>query len=90
MKVPPLKPKDRVEIEWNDSCGRGRWDSREEYEKWVETALVSHWSCGYFLKLTAEGIAIVQSWTKFTDGQESVVDAMVIPLVAVLQVRKLR
>lgn len=90
MKLPSLQPEDPVEIEWLDSIGRGRWDSREEYERWVETANASHWSIGYFLKVTPDVIVIVQSWAVLAGDYESLSDAMAIPLVAVLQVRKLR
>jgi hypothetical protein len=90
MKLPNLQPEDPVEIEWIDSCGRGRWEARQEYERWADTTMVSHWSVGYFLKLTDKAIVIVQSWAKFSDDLESLSDAMAIPLIAVLQVRKLR
>lgn len=72
-----------VEVEWIDSAARGRWASREDYEK---HDIVTCRSVGYVVKRSARAVVLVQSQS--ADGDCS--DGMAIPRAAVTKVRRLK
>lgn len=79
-KAWPLRKK--VEVEWIDSCFNRGWDSQENYEK--NAGISTCRSAGYLLSRDDKQIVIVQSISN-----NSLSEAIAIPLVAVVKLRRL-
>lgn len=84
-----MKPTDKwplktlVEVDWIDSCVRGRWDSQENYA--TESGARCR-TAGYLLKKTPKVVIIMQS--QGLGG--SVADSMTIPMSCVTKIRRLK
>ena len=79
-KAWPLRKK--VEVEWIDSCFNRGWDNQESYNK--NAGISTCRSAGYLLSRDNKQIIIVQSIS-----ENGMAEAIAIPLVAVVRLRRL-
>lgn len=78
----------RVEVEWRDSMGTGRWENRKGL---LERSSSKDWmncrSCGYLLDKQSDRIILSLS---LTEDEESVDSTLTIPAEAVTKITLLR
>ena len=92
MKIPKLKRWDKIEIEWIDSISpSSRWKPIDGMDWDYEEKFMIHRTCGYFLQKSKTSICICQSYQKeiYSDGDRMMEGAIMIPICAVIFVRKL-
>jgi hypothetical protein len=77
----------KVEVEWLDSIGQGRWRDRDEVLRAAEDEPLLHHSCGY---LIAENDRYVLLALNLHGSGDIVGDTIQIPRVAVLSVEELK
>jgi hypothetical protein len=87
MKIPKLKPWQRIEIGWDDSIHQSGWYPSRDINLQQFDKEVRHQTVGYFYGRSELGILVVQSRGIEVEGSCSVDAQMFIPISAIRTIK---